>query len=785
MKNAKLAGAVALVLPFAVGLAHADEPAPAPAPATVASSDAAPVIVSITAARPSSLPTEIPTALFGLTHDQIERQINATDSEDALKYFPSLLVRKRYAGDYNHAILSSRASGTGNSARSAVYADGVLLSNWLGNGVGGLSFPPRWGLVTPEEIERVDVMYGPFSAAYPGNSAGAIVDYVTRMPQAFEAHAKVGVEVQPFDLYGTHATYRSWRESVALGDRQGDFSWRVDVEHASDEGQPLTFATRLASAGARGGAGLPVTGAATGRNSANAPWYVLGGGTQYDSRQDHLKLKLAYDFTPQLRASYVFGLWRNDAGGRSTTYLRDGAGSPVWSGPVSIGGTTFTAALTGADFPSTLEAATHAMHGLSVKQHSGGAWDWEVAASLYDYGRDQKRQNAATNTGARSADGGAGTIADGAGSGWNTFALKGIWRPQGQGGTQIAEFGAQQDDFRLRYRTSNIASDYLTDDAGALASDVEGRTTLQSLWGQDAWRFAPGWKAVLGGRLEHWTAQDGLTMFSAATTRRWPERHLDDFSPKAAVSLQWRPDTVLKASLGRAVRMPTVSELYGATSATNSQYINDPDLHPERSWTSELSAEQDLGQALARLTFFTEDTRDALYSQTLFDANANRNVTRVQNIGRIATQGLEAVYEGQDIGVPGLDLSGSVTWTHSIIERNDGFAATPGDSIGKWQPNIPRWRATVLANWRLDPAWSTSLGMRYSGRQYRTLDNSDFHGDTYMGVSRYFVADWRVTWNVDHRWQLALGIDDLNNQKLWNFHPYSQRTYVAELKWDL
>ena len=117
-----------------------------------------------------------------VTREQIERTVNATDSEDALKYFPSLLVRKRYIGDYNHAILSSRASGTGNSARSAVYADGILLSNYLGNGVGGLSFPPRWGLVTPEEIERVDVMYGPFSAAYPGNSVGAVVDYVTRMP---------------------------------------------------------------------------------------------------------------------------------------------------------------------------------------------------------------------------------------------------------------------------------------------------------------------------------------------------------------------------------------------------------------------------------------------------------------------------------------------------------------------------------------------------------------------------------------------------------------------------
>jgi iron complex outermembrane recepter protein len=139
-------------------------------------------VVTVNSGQPTSLPTQIPTTMEGITREQIEQTINATDSEDALKYLPSLLVRKRYIGDYNHAILSSRASGTGNSARSAVYADGILLSNYLGNGVGGLSFPPRWGLVTPEEIERVDVMYGPFSAAYPGNSVGAVVDYVTRMP---------------------------------------------------------------------------------------------------------------------------------------------------------------------------------------------------------------------------------------------------------------------------------------------------------------------------------------------------------------------------------------------------------------------------------------------------------------------------------------------------------------------------------------------------------------------------------------------------------------------------
>ena len=154
--------------------------------------------VTVTATRPTSLPTQIPTTIEGITGDEIAETINATDSEDALKYFPSLLVRKRYVGDYDHAVLASRASGTGNSARSLVYADGILLSNLLGNGA---TFTPRWGLVTPEEIERVDVLYGPFSAAYPGNSVGAVVDYVTRMPDELEMHAKLASFGQDFEIY--------------------------------------------------------------------------------------------------------------------------------------------------------------------------------------------------------------------------------------------------------------------------------------------------------------------------------------------------------------------------------------------------------------------------------------------------------------------------------------------------------------------------------------------------------------------------------------------------------
>ena len=214
-------------------------------------------VVTITSGQPTSLPTQIPTTIEGVTRQQIEQTINATDSEDALKYLPSLLVRKRYIGDDNHAVLSTRASGTGNPARSMVYADGVLLSNYLGNGP---TNTPRWGLVTPEEIERVDVLYGPFSAAYPGNSVGAVVDYVTRMPTRFEAHAKVSAFGQSFKLYGTDRTFDGNQASASLGNRNGDWSWLINANRTSSVGQPLTFATRAISAAPPAAGAIAVTG---------------------------------------------------------------------------------------------------------------------------------------------------------------------------------------------------------------------------------------------------------------------------------------------------------------------------------------------------------------------------------------------------------------------------------------------------------------------------------------------------------------------------------------------
>lgn len=757
----------AALLPLLSGLAGAQETAP---PLWVATHDERVLErVTVTGSRPSTLPLEIPTTTEGVTAQKIERGINATDSSDALKYLPSLNVRKRNIGDYDHAVLATRASGTGNSARSLVYADGILLSNLLGNGA---EFTPRWGLVAPEEIERVDVLYGPFSAAYPGNSAGAIVDYVTRMPDRLEAHLKLQGFTQDYRLYRTDDRYSGSNATATLGSRSGAFAWWLSLNRLHSDGQPLVIARQPVPA-ATSAAGTPVSGAVPDRDHFGNPVMDLGSTAQTDTRQDLARIKLAYDLSPTLRASYSLARWGNDSERRVETYLRDAAGNPVYSGSVNIDGRAYT--LPAAFFAPSRGDFEHLAHGLTLKSHTRDRWDWQIAASLYDYARDQVRTPTVAPPG--SFDGGAGRIVDQSGTGWNTLAAKGIWRPEGADGPHVVEFGLQRDAFQLR-RLESTTTDWRGGAPAATAAAFRGDTQLTSLWAQDAWRFAPAWRTVLGLRVERWQADNGQRVVGAARLD-YPERRETHVSPKAALAWQASEDWTLKASVGRAVRMPTVNELYqgGINTTTGQATLNDPNLKPEKSHTTELTAERELADGLLRTTLFHELTQDALYSQL----NATTNTTFVQNVDRVRTTGLEIAFDQRNVGLRGLDLNASLTWADSTITRN---AANPA-YVGKRQPRVPEWRASVWALYAFDDRWSGSLGARYSGTQYGQLDNSDVNGFAYQGFSRYFVVDARLQFRIDRQWQLSLGVDNLGNDQYWAFHPYPQRTFHAELKFDL
>ena len=144
---------------------------------------------------------KLPNTVESVTAKELEANVNVTTVEDSVKYLPSLMVRKRYIGDTN-APLATRTTGISSSARTLIFADGIPLSTLLANNNSNTG-SPRWNTVSPGEIERMDMLYGPFSAAYAGNSIGGVLNITTKMPTKFEEGASTQGSFSNYNIYNS------------------------------------------------------------------------------------------------------------------------------------------------------------------------------------------------------------------------------------------------------------------------------------------------------------------------------------------------------------------------------------------------------------------------------------------------------------------------------------------------------------------------------------------------------------------------------------------------------
>ena len=496
-----------------------------------AAEDAEPAQVVVTGQRLPANLDQIPVTVESVTADQIQATINASTVEDALKYLPDVFIRQRHIGDTQDPI-TTRTSGVGSSARSLIYADGVLLSALIGNNNTNAS--PRWGMVSPEEISRIDVLYGPFAAAFPGNSIGEVVEITTRMPDHFEATATAEGAWQDFHQYGTKNTYPTGRASGTVGDRFGKFSFWLSVDHTDTESQPLLYVTGTTPA-TTSTSGTPVTGSYTDANRNGAPIQVLGAGGLEHQTLDNAKLKLGYDLTPTLSAAYTLGFFQNNDSAGIQTYLQNAAGAPVYSGALNINGRAYSVAASAFSNDRYHLIEDHVMQSLSVGSHTDGLFDWSAIASLYDYAKDRQRTPALAFPAA--AAGGAGTILSLNGTGWETLDLKGTWRPQGLDGINIVTAGLHEDGFKLDNPKYNTP-DWIDGPATTTAAFSGGKTETEAAWLQDQIALTSQIKLTLGGRYEYWRAFDGVNYsLTPALNVRQPDLSASHFSPKGSSRL--------------------------------------------------------------------------------------------------------------------------------------------------------------------------------------------------------------------------------------------------------
>ena len=748
----------ALVSAFVATPAHADD---ATLPAVTVNASAS------TSAAPGAADPNLPATVETVTRDQFANW-NVVNTEDALKYMPNLAVRKRFIGDLN-SIIAVRGTSNTQSARGLVYADGLLLSNLLGN---SYSFPPRWSMVYPDEIQQIDVIYGPFSALYPGNSLGATVLISTRMPKQFEANADVKAFTQHFSLFGVNQSFNGSEASASIGDRIGGFSYLLGVNHLENTSQPLQFATLAQSGTAAKTGDTPVTGAYFYNNQTNTPTAVLGvnGEGIEHTVQDQFKLKMQYDFTPTLQGGFTLGYWHQTYNSETSTFLRDANGNPVYSGNVSINGYHYT--IPAAAFAPSLGHSENWLYGVWLKTHNATGWNGEAIASYYDIGNSVAR-----TAGAGGPGNGPGTVLFGDGTGWKTLDLRGTYTPAtNQPGlaNHALSVGYHYDNYFVDNQTYNTLN-WRDGDVASFANAFTGKTQTQALYAQDAWRFLPRWKLVYGVRYEDWQAYDGAQSLPG-TTIAYSDASQRHFSPKASLSFDVSDDLTLRASIGRAYRFPTASELFQGQINGSAIVNNNPYLQPENDLSKELSAEWAHWNGVLRLSLFQDDVKNTIFSQT--DTTVIPNVTNFQNIGKVRSRGVETSYAGEDVFVRGLDLLASVAYTQSKILEN---AQNPA-SVGKYFYRIPLWRANLAATYHFDARAALTLAARYSGRQYNTLTNTDTNPNVFGGTSTYTVADAKFPFKPTKLSEIGIGVDNLFDARYFVYHPYPGRTFYVEAK---
>jgi iron complex outermembrane receptor protein len=348
-------------------------------------------------AQKDPVKTTIPTVTPKWTEPDFQG-INMHNPEDAIKYMPNLFIRKRFIGDRN-GVLSIRGASPFQNGRTLVYVDGVLLTDLIQD---RFNAPPKWQVVASEEIVSTEIIYGPYSALYSGNSMNGVVNIKTRQPNQRETTIKGSYYVQEYSDYGVESTDDGYDQFLSFGDRIGKLSLYGFIQHIENDAQPMSMASRagaeLLTALPNGAQTVPVTGLFVDSNSRNETRFVLGSTSFTHTDQDLYKLKLAYDFTDRLRAQFSIGYWETrDTNQPVKNYLIDQTtGAAVWGGHANPAGQRVYGEYGGRYFLVTSDQFTLSerdrrdmLMGLTLEGSLTDEWEFQTIFTYYDIPKDE------------------------------------------------------------------------------------------------------------------------------------------------------------------------------------------------------------------------------------------------------------------------------------------------------------------------------------------------------------------------------------------------------------
>jgi iron complex outermembrane receptor protein len=684
--------------------------------------------IVVTATKTEKEVSEAPASTSVVTKKDIEkRNIQAIDQ--ALNTLPGVFTTRARVTDFSPQIsLRGIPYGFG---RTLVMMDGITITDTMQGTLWSIT-----GLV-PEDMERIEVVRGPFSSLYGGNAMGGVVNIITRMPEKREFTIKSG--------YGS-----SWERGeaaddlrrfyVSYGDRFKDkLSIFLSYGIKGSNGYPTSFNIQRTQPPA------DITGWSYTTDPMGNIRYLIGDRGDFAGWDDNITLKAGYDFSKTSKINLSF--YRNRFNYHYDdphTYLRDEAGNPVWS------------------------------YG-AVKESSFLTFDdFHREQNLYHISYETEISKVKTKFSFSLVDA--------------TFQCTGV----PAGGLDSDHPDLNHYDAELQFTVPLFERHLLTfggffrhnwgsfDQYGRTNKDREllnqgkGKDRTYALFVQDEIMILDNLTAYIGFRQDWWETYDGYVYL--ADTPGYPisyeSRDKSSFSPKVALVYKPFVKTTLRASAGKAFMPPTILELYCGWSppGIGITYAENPDLKPETTISWDIGAEQVLWKgAKIKATYFENYMEDLVYyamtTPTLYER---------KNVGKAESKGVELEAE-QGIG-NWLRLFANFTYTDSEITENPAKPTTEGKRLTM----LPETMFNIGADLTKGP-FSASLVGRYVSKIYRNDDNSDSVDNVYYSYDPYFIADAKVSYNITKFASLSFSVDNIFDRDYFYSDKAPGRAWFGEL----
>ncbi len=693
--------------------------------------------VVVTATRTEKDVETAPGIVNVVTEKEMETR-NIKTVDEALDTQPGGFNRRQSLTDTQSSIL---LHGIPDQKRTLILKDGVTLNNGYD---GSVSFT---GLST-ENIEKIEVVQGPFSSLYGGNAMGGVVNIITKMPEKREFTLESG--------YGS-----SWNRGQSLDDLQkyyvsyGDkladkFSLLFDYGYKSTNG----FSKYLNVVSTQPTAGI--TGWSYTTDTTGKPRYLIGDKGDNTWWDENIGIKAQYDFSnvSKINASFARVRYKYNYDDPHT-YLQDASGNPVYS-YTGVNQSTFVS-YTGSGAKEVNQ------YNVNFETEIG------IAKAKLSFGLNDEVKNWYTQAGTLIAGGSGGTVSSTPNQNYNTdlqVTLPIFTR-------NILTLGGSFKTAVANTEKSSLSEWGDETSTTTLTNNYGGKDKTYAVFAQDEILILNKLTAYIGFREDWWETYDGYAnqFGTGAFATTYDSRSDSSFNPKLAVVYKPFDNTTLRTSAGQSFRGPTVYELFTTYVSGSNTYNGNPDLKPEtvQSWDAEITQGLWRGAKFSA-TYFENYMKDLIYNTTV-----STGQYKYMNAGKAESKGV--VLEIEQRFDKYVRLFANYTYTDARIKEN---SANPA-SVDKRLTFMPDTMINAGAECEVGP-FSASLTGRYISKRYSTDTNTDTVNNVFGSYDPFLTADAKVSYKITKFATISFSVDNITNETYFSSYLAPGRSWFGGLE---